>query len=347
MAIVLARCPHCGVDLSLDDEKENKICYHCGGEIVIRDGIRAAKEDLIRIWMKLGLSASKARNQQSACEFFGKVVEVDPDNWMAIFLQGRSAAAQSTIANPKINQLVQAVEKADQVLRKQKVNEQDLINARNMFAVALTQLTDAFSLLQSQRFEGAGDLFLDIHWNLMWETRLWYENAITHYQFAIGLLDGLQDEKSTANRVELKKKIVAKCVSICDFQLYYRDFDKKYQEAFGYRVKDKQRYIDLYDQLISEIRVHEPEFAMDQDYYIDRLDPPPTNFAHGYLESRTKVLQKLEKFIDQQRFEQTAKLRQQPYGDEQSEEDRLYLVRRPIQEKVKASNVDYSVFQEV
>ncbi len=347
MTVFLAKCPQCGVDLSVDGEKENKICNNCGRRIVVPEEKRTENEDLIRIWMKMGLSASKAGNQQAAYEFFGKVVEVDHDNWMAIFLKGRSAAALSTIANPKINQLIQAIDEADRNLTKQKTNELDLITARNLFAATLTQVIDAFSILYNKRFERAGTLFLDLHWNLLWETRLWHENAIEYYQFAIGLIERFQDEKSIQNCVELKKKIASKCVSICDFQLYYRDFDKTQFESFGYRVKEKQHYIDLYDQMITDIRVYEPDFGVNENYYIDRLDPPPANFAPGYMESRTKVLQKLEKHVDQQRNGQAAKLREQPYLYEQSDEERLFLIRKNIHEKIKASNVDYSVFQEV
>ena len=342
----LAKCPHCGEDLSVDNKKNHMICNTCGGRIVVREEKMSEREDLIRIWMKLGISASKARNQQDAYEFFGKVVDMDPENWMAVFLKGRSAAAQSTIANPKIDQLIQAIDDADQIIKKQKQTEKELIEARNLFATTLTHLIDAFLILHSKRFERVGTLFLDLHWNLMWETRLWRENAIEYYQFAIGLIENYQDEKSTSNRVELKKKIASQCVPICDFELYYRDFDRKHRESFGYRVSEKQHYIELYDQMITDIRVYEPDFGMNENYYIDRLDPPPANFASGYLESRIKVLKKLEKHVNQQRTEQAAKLREHPVLNEQSDEDRLFLIRKNIHEKIKASNIDYSVFQE-
>jgi len=342
----LTKCPHCDVDLNVELDKKHMTCNACGRSIVVREEKKSEKEDLIRIWMKLGLSASKARNQQDAYEYFSKVVEMDPDNWMAIFLKGRSAAAQSTIANPKINLLLQAIDEADQIIKNQKLNEKELIEARNLFATTFTHLIDALSILHSKRFERVGTLFLDLHWNLMWETRLWHENAIEYYQFAIGLIENFQDEKSTANRVALKKKIASQCISICDFQLYYRDYERKHPESFGYRVTEKQLYIDLYDQMITDIRVYEPNFGMLENYYIDRLDPPPANFASGYLESRTKVLKKLEKHIDQHRNEQAAKLREQPLLSEESYEERSFVIRKNIHEKIKVSKIDYSVFQD-
>lgn len=342
----LAKCPHCGVDLNVEDEKEHMTCNTCGRSIFVRKEERSNKDDLVRIWMKLGVSASRAGNQQDAYKFFGKVVEADPDNWMAVFLKGRSAAAQSTITNPKIHQLIQAIDEADQIIKIQKLDENELIEARNLFATTLTHLIDAFSILHSKRFDRAGTLFLDLHWNLMWETRLWHENAIEYYQFAMGLIENFHDEKSKANRVALKKKIASQCVSTCDFQLYYRDFGRKQRESFGYRINEKQHFIDLYDQMITDIRVYEPDFGMDENYYIDRLDPPPVNFASGYLESRTKVLKKLEKHFDQPRSERAARLRDQPVLNEQSDEERLFLIRKNIHEKIKVSKVDYSVFQD-
>ena len=341
----LSKCPHCGADLNDELEKKHTTCKICGGSIFVREQKRSEKEDLIRIWMKLGLSASKARNQQNAYEYFSKVVENDPRNWMAIFLKGRSAAAQSTIANPKINQLIEAIDEADQIIKNHELTEKELIEARNLFAATLTHLIDAFSILHSKRLGRVDTLFLDLHWNLMWETRLWHENAIEYYQFAIGLIENFQDEKSTANRVALKKKIALHCISICDFQLYYRDYERKHHESFGYRASEKQLYIELYDQMITDIRVHEPDFGMNENYYIDRLDPPSANFASGYLESRTKVLKKLEKHIDQHRNEQADKLREQPLINEEFDEERTFLIRKNIHEKIKVSKIDYSVFQ--
>lgn len=342
----LAICPHCGISLNVELEKKHMTCYSCGGRIVLREENSIENEDLIRIWMKMGLSASKARNQKDAYEYFSKVVEMDPDNWMAILLKGRSAAAQSTIGNPKINQLTQAIDEIDQIIKHQKLNQKELIEARNLFATTLTHLIDAFSILHSKRFERVGTLFLDLHWNLMWETRLWHENAIEYYKVAIGYLENFQDEKSTSNRVELMKKIASQCISICDFQLYYRDYGRKHHGTFGYRVSEKQLYIYLYDQMITDIRVYDPNFGMNENYYIDRLDPPPAKFASGYLESRTKVLKKLEKHIDQRRNEQAAILREQSLLSEESQKERSFLIRNTINEKIKVSKIDYAMFQE-
>jgi len=102
MQFVAARCPQCAGDLQLDNEKETGFCMYCGSKIVVQEAIRAVRIDntyMIEKWMKTGDLAAEGGNLSEAYEYYTKVVEVQPDNWLAIYKKGKAAGWQSTLAD--------------------------------------------------------------------------------------------------------------------------------------------------------------------------------------------------------------------------------------------------------
>lgn len=107
MTFVAARCPQCGGDLQLDNEKDTGFCMHCGSKILIKDAINAVRIDnshMIDTWMQMGDLASEAENLSEAYEYYTKVVEVQPNNWIAIYKKAKAAGWQSTLANLRLKE---------------------------------------------------------------------------------------------------------------------------------------------------------------------------------------------------------------------------------------------------
>jgi len=105
MPFVTARCPQCGGELKLDDEKATAFCMHCGTKIIVQEAINAVRIDnthMIENWMKLGEMAIEGGNYSEAYDFFTKIVEVQPDNWFAIYKRSKAAGWQSTLINPRL-----------------------------------------------------------------------------------------------------------------------------------------------------------------------------------------------------------------------------------------------------
>jgi DNA-directed RNA polymerase subunit RPC12/RpoP len=105
MQFVPARCPQCGGDLQLDKEKETGFCMHCGSKIVVEEAIKAVKIDnthMIETWMKMGDLASESQNLKEAYEYYTKIIEVQPNNWEAIYKKGKAAGWQSTLVNVRL-----------------------------------------------------------------------------------------------------------------------------------------------------------------------------------------------------------------------------------------------------
>lgn len=107
MPFVAAKCPQCGGDLQLDNEIDKGFCMHCGSKIVVQEAIRSVRIDntqMIQNWMKMGDLAAESGNQSEAYEYYTKVVEVQPDHWLAVFNKGKAAGWQSTLANVRFTE---------------------------------------------------------------------------------------------------------------------------------------------------------------------------------------------------------------------------------------------------
>jgi tetratricopeptide (TPR) repeat protein len=107
MPFVAAKCPQCGGDLQLDNEMETGFCMHCGSKIIVHEAIRAVRVDnthMIDTWMKMGDLAAESQNLSEAYEYYTKVVEVQPDNYWAIYKKGKAAGWQSTLANVRFTE---------------------------------------------------------------------------------------------------------------------------------------------------------------------------------------------------------------------------------------------------
>lgn len=325
MSFVAARCPQCGGELQLDNAKETGFCMHCGSKIVVQDAIRSLRIDnshMIETWMNMGNSAFEAGNTKEAYEYFTKIVEVNPENWYALFKKGQAAGWQSTIANRRFPEFFQGISNALNIINKSNLSMEEIIEAKNKFVVSIHDLLKAFDGLIWKRDFGTVDKYYDSHWDLMWETREWHKEAIEYYKIAIGLIEDLFDDKSKANVIFLKKEIVGHCIKVCDYTQYYKDYNKEEIDNFGYNEAQKKPFIDLYDQLIMEIRGVEPEYWTEPDPYniIDRFGPP----SKFELNRRDRLLS-LEKEIDKKRREKEENYQKQKYWEDHPEEYQAHL----------------------
>jgi len=92
---IAAKCPNCGGDLRLPDDKKQVKCMYCSFDIIVRDAVNSAQVNIENL-LRLGTSAQEAQNYQEAYGYFTKVLEFDADNFLAQFCKGFCAAKLST-----------------------------------------------------------------------------------------------------------------------------------------------------------------------------------------------------------------------------------------------------------
>ena len=362
MSFVAAKCPQCGGDLQLDSEKETGFCMHCGSKIIIQEAIRAVRVDnshMVETWMKMGRSALEAKNNGEAYSYFTKVVEVNPEDWRAIFYKAYAAGLLSTPEQPRINEFMHGIKTSDSLLDNSKLSPKEIISAKNLFPPAIIDVyTTYVTLVEKKNQEIKFDWLKDR--DRMSETRSIYEKAIENCQMVLQLIEKYDDEISNSNKIIIKQEIVEQCSKVCAPMIYYKDAENNESYLFGYSAQEKTKFVNLYDDLVVEIRNVIPGYKKNPTDYVDRLSMPPDTAPHydvdydlpesirDMVNKTKKMLAYHERMADhfekaKEAEKQAEKLRavketayqKQKYWDDHPEEYKTYLAE--IEEKkVKA-----------
>ena len=111
MEFKAAICPNCGGDLQLPDDKKVLKCMYCGKDIIVEDAIKKATPS-VESYLKLGRTAKAAKNNKEAYDYYNKVLELDPTNVESWLGKAECASWQSTINEPRVQELITNFEKA-------------------------------------------------------------------------------------------------------------------------------------------------------------------------------------------------------------------------------------------
>lgn len=100
----IATCENCGMEYSQDRMKE-KVQE-------IKGTVRVDNTHMIQNYLSIAQNAYEASNQSEAELYCNKVIEIDPTNYQAWLLKGKTAGWQSTLQNPRFSESVLAFSKA-------------------------------------------------------------------------------------------------------------------------------------------------------------------------------------------------------------------------------------------
>lgn len=261
----IAICDSCGMEHSADRVKE-KIQE-------IKGTVQIDNSHMVDTWMKMGLSAAQAGNNREAYDYFTKIVEVDHNNWRAIYEKGKAGAWQSTLGNLRVSEIYQGINMALEIIAHLEMSDAERIEIKNEFAVALFSINNAITDLIEENLENIDDKYFDLHWDQMAEVRQRYITNVSQLEDALSLIIEQNDELSRSNIVEFKKRMCSDLRKACSPISYWDDFSQSSISYFGFRSSEKRKYLDKYWKLVEEIRDVEPEYATSQWSYPDPFDP--------------------------------------------------------------------------
>jgi len=110
---VPAVCPNCGGELRVPKDRESIKCMYCGCDIIMHKTQTDSPQPSVKNWLILA-DAAIGSNNKEAYIYYAKVLEVEPENWKALYGKAIAAGWQSTLFDPKFNELLQGVQKAIQ-----------------------------------------------------------------------------------------------------------------------------------------------------------------------------------------------------------------------------------------
>ena len=271
------------------------VCDSCGMEHTkermqekvqeIKGTVRIDNSHMTDNWMKMGQAAASAGNQQEAYEYFTKVIEVEPENWRAIYEKGKAGAWQSTLGNLRTAEIYQGIKLAIDIISRLDLTEDEIAELKNEFAVALFNFNNAITDLMEQNLNDLDDKYFDLHWDQMWNTRQRYITNAEQLEDAVSLIDELSDDLSKSNVIEFKKRMCSDLRNVCDSIQYWTDYSQESLRYLGYKPSEKQKYIDKFWSLVEDIRKVEPD-------YVTTKYSQPDPFDAGYEYGRAdKILE--------------------------------------------------------
>lgn len=275
MPFVAARCPQCGGEIQVDNQKDSGFCLHCGSKILVQEAIRAVQIDnshMVDTWMKLGKAALEANNYSEAYEYYTRVLEVKPDDWFATLYKGYSAGLLSTWEKPRIDELIYGIQKANALIDKTILSEEDKIAAKNLIPPTIIGTYQQYlpKVLEVRAKTNFGWLSDD---ERKAKFRQVYEKAIDNYQMVLSFVNEYEDRLSKENKLNLKIQIIEQCINVCWPFICHKDQARTESFLWGYTAEQKKKFVNLYDNLLIEVLYERPNYK--PGHIIDRLSPPP------------------------------------------------------------------------
>jgi len=222
MIFVAAECPKCGARLQLDSSKETGYCQYCGSQIVIQDAITLYKvkvEGQVKLegavtadsLMQVARRTYGEGNTREAYSIFTRVLELEPDNWEAVYYRGLCAGWQSTLANIRLRETCSAIVNAIALFRKQHDDPEKVRVLLNNASVELSRITDALFNLAYEHLLKYKDLTRSL--SDFYEQ---CERVMEAQDFALSLLsDDCLAADSTGISKKNKVNILVKAMQVC------------------------------------------------------------------------------------------------------------------------------------
>lgn len=85
MQLLAAKCPSCGADIQVPDNKDFAYCTFCGSNVKVRESVIVKSDVDVENLIALGNVELQAKDYNNAIEYFTRVLEVDGKNhhaWM-------------------------------------------------------------------------------------------------------------------------------------------------------------------------------------------------------------------------------------------------------------------------
>jgi len=106
MKFIAAKCPACNGELQVPDDRDFVKCMYCGVDVKIREAIKMTINANIPNLMRIANDSLKSENYKESYDYFTKILEYEINNYEAWLGKGESAAMQSTLANPRMKEMI-------------------------------------------------------------------------------------------------------------------------------------------------------------------------------------------------------------------------------------------------
>jgi DNA-directed RNA polymerase subunit RPC12/RpoP len=256
MKLVPSKCPNCGADVQLDDSKDKMFCSYCGCQILVQDEISKIKivnNPTKENYIKLAQRSLKDKQYDEAYNYYNKTLELDPDNWEAVYNKGLCAAWKSTLANCRIEELMKSYTNALSIITQNHVSL-DITQLVFKFAVDIFEVTMAFATLNAKHYKEFWELKDSA--NEYWVHLLRCSQYLEHAYLIItdGMCDQSQDIKDA--KVEICKSVIEFDCDICKSRKYKSGYSNGHPTYATIWINDTTRslVVSNYNRAVQAIK---------------------------------------------------------------------------------------------
>ena len=136
MVFKAAKCPNCSGDLQVPDNRDIVKCMYCGNDVVVREAIKLVIGVDVSNILHLADTAFESGNSEEAYGYYTKVLESDGKNIDAWFGKGMASGSMSTLANPRINEMITNFDKAIEYAEEDRKEEYKIKAAKTLTSIA-------------------------------------------------------------------------------------------------------------------------------------------------------------------------------------------------------------------
>ena len=253
-------CQYCGTKYSLEEAKKMMV----EGVVEVSGTVKVDNTSKYDNLKKLAERSFKDELYHEAFEYYDKMLELNPDDWEAVYKKGICAAWQSTLANFRVDETVKASKNAFNIINVLNIENVNLKKIKVDMATDINAVVVAFCNLAME------------HYNQYWEL----ENSASEYwerlmqcinadEYALTLLEDdiiSSDEFAKDLYITILKNLVIYYCEICMTRRYksgYNQYGATYANVW-YRNELRQPLIDKYNDAVAKIKIYEPEYIPQQ-----------------------------------------------------------------------------------
>ncbi len=251
-------CQYCGTKYSLEEAKKMMI----EGVVEVTGTIKVDDSKQIENYRKLAQRAFKDKNYEEAYQYCDKILQLNPDDWEAVYKKGISSAWRFNLANSKMDEAIKASKNAFEIIIKvlKTTDESFMEQTKIVMASDMNILAVSFGNMAMNYYKKNWELH-----NVMLQFWRNLRDCIELEEYAKGLLSKkmiANNQTARALYINILKNLVIYYCEIC-MQRKYRSRCDEYGVAYAndhYNEEYRRMTIEKYNNIVAEIRQYESNY---------------------------------------------------------------------------------------
>ena len=268
-------CQSCGCKYSVEEAKKMMV----EGTVEVTGTVKIDNTDQLNKYKELAQKAYEAGSTDEAYNYYLKVLEITPTDYEAIFYKGMCIGWTSTIAVPRVDEAFNAyVQAIENIPHEDEETSELAFSIMQLYSVELARLLRAWFDMARQNYWDV-DEWYDVNINTFWTYLGVAEQCLNYFEI---IMPNIM-KCDFAIKQDIATTYCDCCHAMCSHVVQYLDYSQSNAVFPGLKANMKRKYVDMYDNMVYEIRKDNPSFNKTDSKYgvIDRMDPPTRIGMHN------------------------------------------------------------------